>query len=285
MKLSEQPQKTNDGNTVLDRILDDVRAALNETKTKRPLREIKARLLDVPPVRSFTEALRQNTFSLIAEVKAKSPSVGEMRPENLKAALPVYESCPVVSAVSILTNERHFGQSIDFLEKARPEITKPLLRKDFIVEEYQVSEARAFGADAILLMANVLDAARLRGFYDLARELGMNALFEVHTEEELSLLPHDAEIIGINSRKFKSRDGFVLNGENSSQDFSVNLSTFDLVKKLPDQALRIAESGLDADNVRDLTRDFHAGLVGTSLLRDPRGIEVALQDFSQALTS
>ncbi|MFV0338116.1 MAG: indole-3-glycerol phosphate synthase TrpC [Chthoniobacterales bacterium] len=269
--------------TVLDHILVDVRAALEAAKTKQPLRELKARLPDAPQARPLSKALRQKTFSLIAEIKAKSPSVGSMRPENQKAALPAYEACPAVSAISILTNETHFGQGIDFLAKARERISKPILRKDFIVEEYQVVEARAFGSDAILLMANVLDAARLQGFYDLARELGMTALFEIHTEEELALLPTDAEIIGINSRKFKSQSGFVLGGKNSAQDFSINLSAFDLVKKLPPQTLRVAESGLDAGNVSGITEHFQAGLVGTSLLRDPRGVEAALNDFLKAL--
>ena len=149
--------------------------------------------------------------------------VGPMRPENVSAAPIAYEDSPIVAAISVLTNHMHFGMSIERLTSIRKSGTKPVLRKDFIVEEYQVREARAFGADAILLMANVLDRARMAGFYDLARELGMEALFEVHTEEEISALPRDARVVGINSRKFKAKSGFVGKQGTSETDFQSGL--------------------------------------------------------------
>ena len=149
------------------------------------------------------------SFGLIAEIKERSPSVGPMRAENVTDAPDAYDESPIVAALSVLTNAHHFGMDIERLAAIRSRVTKPVLRKDFMIDEYQVREARAFGADAILLMANVLDAPRLAGFHDLARELGMEVLFEVHTEEEIALLPTDARIVGINSRKFKSTTGFV----------------------------------------------------------------------------
>ena len=267
--------------TFLDQILDDVAGELAQTKSARPLADIRARLSDAPPVRPFYETLRAR-FSLIAEVKERSPSVGPMREANVKDAFSVYEDSPLVGAISVLTNAYHFGMDITRLAEARKVVNKPLLRKDFIIEEYQVREARAFGADAILLMANVLDAARLSGFYDLARELGMQALFEVHTEEEIDMLPKDACIVGINSRKFKSTTGFVGAQGASNKDFSLDLSTFALADRLPANAVKVAESGLTPENVHQILSKFQAALVGTSLLRDARGIRAAVEDFEKA---
>lgn len=270
--------------TFLDEILRDVRNELDAVKAKRPLAEIRRMTADAPPTRSLAAALRGG-FHLIAEIKERSPSVGPMRAENVARALGTYEDSPIVGAVSVLTNSLHFGMSIERLAFARVAAAKPLLRKDFLIEEYQVREARAFGADAILLMANVLDAARLQGFYDLARELGMDALFEVHTEEELGALPPDAGIVGINSRKFKTTEGFVGQAGASEKDFSLDFSAFQLVKKLPPGAVKVAESGLSPANISDFREHFDAALVGTSLLRDPRGVQACLEGFEEALNA
>lgn len=268
--------------TFLDEIILDSRAELDAAKAKRPLGDIRRMVADAPPVRPLPDALEPR-FRLIAEIKERSPSVGPMRAENVAAALRVYEESPVVGALSILTNQFHFGMNIERLQAARGEVSKPVLRKDFLVEEYQVREARAFGADAILLMANVLDAARLRGFYDLARELGMEALFEVHTSGEIDLLPPGARVVGINSRKFKTDTGFVGKSGSSEKDFSLDYGAFELAEKLPAGALKVAESGLSPANVGDVARRFHAALVGTSLLRDARGVAACLRDFEEAL--
>lgn len=268
--------------TILDEILQDVRSEVGATKARRPLAEVRARLQDAPPVRPLLDSL-EGKFSLIAEIKQRSPSVGTMRKENVAEAATVYEASPLVAALSILTNRTHFGMAIEQLESIRLTVSKPVLRKDFLLEEYQVREARAFGADAVLLMANVLDAARLQGFYDLARELGMEALFEVHTEDEIAQLPNDARLVGINSRKFKARTGFVAPNESSDKDFSLDYSAFDLAEKLPSTAQKVAESGLSPKNIATFRDRFHAALVGTSLLRDPRGIAACLQEFADAL--
>jgi indole-3-glycerol phosphate synthase len=239
-------------------------------------------LADAPVPRDFHAALA-SSFGLIAEIKERSPSVGPMRAQNVAGAPAAYEESPIVRALSILTNGHHFGMDIERLAAIRAQVTKPVLRKDFIVDEYQVREARAFGADAILLMANVLDAARMAGFHDLARELGMEVLFEVHTEEEIALLPANARIVGINSRKFKSTTGFVGATGSSASDFSLSFEAFDLAEKLPAGALLIAESGISPENLT-LARDrFDAVLVGTSLLRDPAGVRACLEQFETAL--
>lgn len=268
--------------TFLDAILRDVRAELTSTRAQRPAAEIRRMLPDAPPPRPLDAALAPR-FCLIAEIKERSPSVGPMREENVKIALDAYEASPVVAAVSVLTNRMHFGMDIQRLAAARAVLSKPVLRKDFILEEYQVREARAFGADAILLMANVLDASRLRGFHDLARELGMEALFEIHTSEERDLLPREAKLIGINSRKFKASAGFVGATGSSDQDFSLDYSAFDLADQLPAGAVKVAESGISPANLDIVRGRFHAVLVGTSLLRDGRGLRACLGDFEEAV--
>ncbi|HEY5741262.1 MAG TPA: indole-3-glycerol phosphate synthase TrpC [Terrimicrobiaceae bacterium] len=268
--------------TFLDEILLDVRTELDAAKSKRPHSEIRRMLSDAPAVRPLPAALSEK-FCLIAEIKERSPSVGPMRAENVAEAAPSYEESAIVAAISVLTNQMHFGMNVERMTSVRHAGTKPVLRKDFIIEEYQVREARAFGADAILLMANVLDAARLAGFYDLTRELSMEALFEVHTQEEISALPRDARLVGINSRKFKAKSGFVGKEGASKTDFSLDYSAFELAEKLPAGKLRVAESGLSPQTVMQVSEQFDAALVGTSLLRDPRGIRTCLKEFEEAM--
>ena len=274
--------------TILDRILADVRVEIDGAKRLRPLADVRAMIADAPPVRPLDTAL-ESSFGLIAEIKACSPSVGAMRMENVAEAPSAYEESSAVRAISVLTNERYFGGSMEHLKEIRSMVSKPVLRKDFILEEYQVREARAFGADAILLMASVLDAARLKGFHELALELGMESLFEVHDEEEVAALPSQARIVGINSRRFKAPEesaGFAAVGGtgSSEKDFSIRLDTFDLVDRLPAGTIRVAESGLDAGNIASVAKKFHAALVGTSLLRDPDGIRAGLAAFEEALS-
>ncbi len=269
--------------TFLDQILRDVADELSTNKSRRPVADIRARLADAPPPRDFAAALATDDFGLIAEIKERSPSVGPMRAANVADAPSAYEASPTVRALSVLTNEHHFGMTIDRLAAIRAAVTKPVLRKDFFIDEYQIREARAFGADAILLMANVLDAARLRGFHELAQELGLTALFEVHTSEEIDTLPSDAKVIGINSRKFKSTTGFVGTEGESKEDFSLAFDAFDLVTELPKDAIKVAESGLTPENLPTIRNRFDAALIGTSLLRDERGIQAALAEFESQL--
>jgi len=268
--------------TILDTILVDVRDEVSAAKLRRSLADIRSMVADAAPPRDFAGSL-DGAFGLIAEIKERSPSVGPMRAENVKDAPAAYAESGVVRAVSVLTNEFHFGMSIERLAGIRAFVPQPVLRKDFFIDEYQIREARAFGADAILLMANVLDAARLKGFHELALELGMEALFEVHTEDEIALLPASARVVGINSRKFKAQSGFVTPGGSSEKDFSLDLSVFDLAAKLPAGAIKIAESGLSPSTVDSVRESFQAALVGTSLLRDPRGLRACLRDFESAI--
>ncbi len=269
--------------TVLDRILPDVRRELDAARQAVPLAEIKRRAADAPPPRNFAGALSAPGFGLIAEVKHRSPSMGEMRAGNVAAAAAAYEASAIVRAVSVLTNVTHFGTSIGDLAGIAAASTKPVLRKDFILDPYQVYAARAAGADAVLLMANVLSPEQMAGLHKLAIDLGMEVLFEVHEREEIAALPPGARVVGINSRKFKSQRGLVAAGESAERDFMLDFSAFELAESLPAGCVRVAESGVSPGTIGPLARHFQAALVGTSLLRDPRGVVPALEDFSRAL--
>ena len=271
--------------TILDRILPDVRRELEEAQAVVPLNEVRRLAAQARPPRDFAGVLTARGFGLIAEIKQRSPSMGDMRAENVVTAAAAYEASPVVHAVSVLTNETHFGMGMADLAEIAAASSKPVLRKDFILDPYQIYAARAAGADAVLLMANVLSAGQLGEFHALVLELGMEALFEVHEEQEIDALPATARVVGINSRKFKSRDGFIPAGRSAEEDFTLDFAAFELAESLPAGCVRVAESGVTPQTVAPLARHFDAALVGTSLLRDPRGVRAGLEDFARALAA
>lgn len=275
--------------TILDVILVDVRGELTQAREKRPLADVRRMTADAPPVRSFKSAL-QRGFGIIAEIKERSPSHGPMRQENVAAAAEAYERSAIVRTISVLTNNSHFGMSMERLREVRMGGTKPVLRKDFIFDEYQVYEARAFGADAILLMANLLEPDEMKRLHALARELGMDVLFECHRKEQIEQLPVGAEIYGVNSRTFDSGTGrygvsAMLGRLGSSKDLTVDLDRFELGQYVPKHAIKVAESGVSAQTIRRVRDDlgYHAALVGTSFLKASHGIERELELFEKAL--
>lgn len=275
--------------SILDEILADARRELAATQRARPLPELRRMIADAPPVRPFAEALG-DTFGLIAEIKERSPSQGPMRRENVAAAPGAYERSPIVRAISVLTNGTHFGMSIERLRQVKTRGTKPVLRKDFLFDEYQVYEARAFGGDAVLLMANVLAAGELQRLYALARALGMEALFECHTREQIDQVPAGARLYGINSRSFTVSSAEYAaarrrRASGATHDSTTDLRQFELVHHLPRHAIRVAESGVQPETVVALRDQFgyHAVLVGTALLTSTRGVEGELAAFERAL--
>jgi indole-3-glycerol phosphate synthase len=280
--------------TILDQILLDVRKEMAEAKEARPENELRRMIPDAPPVRSFSEPLK-SSFGLIAEIKERSPSHGPMRRENIDQAPSAYEQSGIVSAISVLTNATHFGMNMERLRQVKTSTSKPILRKDFIFDEYQVLEARAFGADAILLMANLLDAEEMERLYSLARELGMAALFECHQREQIGQIPRSAEIYGINSRTFDARKNTLGLGRyafsamlgrlGSAKDLTVDESRFELGQHLPVNAIKVAESGVNPETVAVVRNrlGYHAALVGTSLLAAPHGVQSELELFERAL--
>ncbi|MHC1763923.1 MAG: indole-3-glycerol-phosphate synthase [Verrucomicrobiia bacterium] len=280
--------------SILEQILVDVRKELAAAQHNRPLSELKARMKDAPPVRSLATALRAG-FGLVAEIKERSPSHGPMRRENVDLAPAAYEHCSLVHGISVLTNASHFGMDMHRLRAVKIATTKPVLRKDFIFDEYQVYEARAFGADAILLMANLLEPSEMRKLYAVARELEMDALFECHNREQIAQTPEDAIIYGINSRTFDARKNTLGVGRyavsamlgrlGSAKDLTIDEGRFELGQFLPPAAIKVAESGVYPETAAVL-RDrlgYHAALVGTSLLSAARGIDEELHRFEEAL--
>ena len=273
---------------ILEEIVNRTRRDLQEQKTQQPQRELERQAEDLPPPRPFVEALAKGGFGLIAEIKDRSPSGGVMPPENVQAAPAAYAAAEIVRAFSILTNAPYFGTGLETLRRIRKTTDKPILRKDFFVDPYQILEARVAGADAILLMANVLHPAEMADLHAYAQSLGLAALCEVHTEEEIAALPPGANLVGINARKFKgdqSTELFARSQADTRTDFTLHFDAFALFPALPDRAVKVAESGLSAENLAQVlqTHPFHAGLVGTSLLKSADGPAAELARFAEAI--
>lgn len=275
----------------LETLLDATRKESAARKDHDSLKSLKAKVRDQEPARGFAKRIAAHPFSLIAEVKMKSPSMGQMSGlagGQIADVHKIYDRHPAVAAISVLTQATHFGGSPAALRKIRRETRKPVLRKDFILDAYEVYYSRVIGADAILLMANVItEKAQFQELYDLATSLGMDVLCEIHFEEELELLPPSPKLVGINSRNFASNRRFGISkvARHVGMDFTTDLAAFDLFGKLPGGALKVAESGLNAKNIADVLsrHPFNAALVGTSLLRDgARYAEEELNRFHEA---
>jgi indole-3-glycerol phosphate synthase len=287
-----QPSYMNDLPPALLQMVQSAENAAREAQQRQPLDELRKRIADAPPLLSFASALSAS-FGMIAEIKECSPSMGSMLESNVTKAPELYKNSPVVKGISILTNTRYFGagMTMERLRQTKLAVNKPVLRKEFIVDPYQIYEARAYGADAVLLMANVLTREALRQFHDLAGELGMDALFEIHVKEEIEKIPSNAKIYGINSRSFKSsgkrfaasRMLSALTG-GRGHDLTTDLANFNLIKELPAASIKIAESGIDPSRCAEIRNlGFNAILVGTSLLIGPDPIESVLGKFEQAI--
>jgi indole-3-glycerol phosphate synthase len=241
----------------LDPIVQATRDEVERRKRERPLAELEREAEVRPEGRPFHEALARPGTSLIAEHKRRSPSAGEIRTgASVTEIVRAYERGGA-AALSILTEERHFGGSLDDLTEARAASDLPILRKDFTVDPYQLVEARAVGADAVLLVVGSLDADTLGRLYQEARALDLDALVEVHDGEELEVaLEVDADLIGINNRDL--------------QDFSVDIAkTFDLLADVPAGKTVVSESGIVyREQIEELERvGVDAVLVGETLMR------------------
>jgi indole-3-glycerol phosphate synthase len=246
--------------SILNDILKNKKEELQAVKTSMPLAELKARTKDVPPPKAFRAAIQREPdgpVKLIAEIKKASPSGGLIKKDlNLSEIVSIYNR-KEVAAISVLTEERFFSGKLDFLNKARKKTAKPLLRKDFIFDEYQVYESRVNHADAILLIVAALEKSHLGDLFELAKCLSLDCLVEVHDWKELDMALYcGAEIIGINNRDLKT--------------LNINLkTTFDLLKDIPDDRIVVSESGIntraDVQAVEATRTD--AVLVGTSLMK------------------
>jgi indole-3-glycerol phosphate synthase len=248
--------------TVLDEIIAGVRADLATRQAAVPLDEVRRLAEQAPGPLDAEAALRRTGLSLIAEVKRASPSRGSLAAIDDPAALAAAYEAGGATAVSVLTEQRRFGGSLADLDAVRAAVRIPVLRKDFMVAEYQVWEARAHGADIILLIVAALEQERLVALQELARSLGMTALVEVHDEEEARrAVEAGASVIGVNARNLKTLD--------------VDPETFArLVPLLPDTCVRVAESGVRGpqDAAAYAAQGADAVLVGEALVvgGDPR---------------
>ena len=273
----------------LDQILRDKQVEVAAAKKARNIGDLKKMIQDTPPLRSFRDAIA-GEFGVIAEIKRRSPSMGEMRSENFEQAPGVYARSPIVKAISVITDSANFGMNLEYLLQVKAVARQPVLRKDFIESDYGVYQARAFGADAILLMASVL-ATRDKGqrLMDLAGEYGMDVLYEAHTKEELDRIPDGVKIYGINSRDFMGkwrRNNWVKRFRKiiSMPDFSTHLTAFSLINHIPKDAIKVAESGISAGKIGEVVKlGYNAALIGTSLLQSTDGVQSAISEFEKAL--
>jgi indole-3-glycerol phosphate synthase len=247
---------------ILKKILDRKREEVASARIATPLSDLRARIADLPATLGFKSSLRKTTAAaktaIIAEVKKGSPSKGVIRHDFDPLAIASIYAENGAACLSILTDAHFFMGDLAYIPAIRQSVNIPLLRKDFIFDPYQVFEARTAGADAILLIAAMLDLSPLRDLASLARELGLDVLMEVHDEGEMeTALQTDCELIGINNRNLRT--------------FETSLTTTErLAPLVPPERLIVAESGINAR--KDIERLAGAGakafLVGESLMRE-----------------
>jgi indole-3-glycerol phosphate synthase len=243
---------------VLDRIVAHKRTEIEQAKTAVSEAELTARLADALPARDFVEAVQNATgISLIAEIKKASPSAGLIRKDFDPVEIARIYEANGATCLSVLTDEHFFQGHLDFLRSIRAEVSIPVMRKEFVLDRYQVLEARAAGADCVLLIAECLNDCELRDLYFYASELGMECLVELYEPDNLDrVLKLDPPLIGINNRNLKT--------------FVTDLKhTTELKKQIPDSKLLISESGIRThEDVLFLQQHGVRGiLVGESLMR------------------
>ena len=256
---------------ILNEIIKKRKHQLEKEKSKIPLGEIKNKALNSEfKTLDFKKALSGNDLSVICEVKKASPSKGLIRPDfNPLQIAKQYEQSGA-DAVSCLTEEYYFKGASNYLKEISENISIPVLRKDFIIDEYQIYEAKTLGASAILLIAAVLDEKTLLKFYKLASSLSLQSLIEIHDEKELKkALNIGAEIIGINNRNLKT--------------FEVDLNTTQkLASLIPKDKLIISESGIKNNTDMKTVHKYGASavLIGETLMRS-NDIEKTLKELKQ----
>ena len=244
--------------SVLDDIVAGVREDLAGREAAVPEERVRELAAAAPPPLDPMPAFRAPGLSVIAEVKRRSPSKGELADIPDPAALARAYAEGGADAISVLTEERRFNGSLDDLRAVRAAVPTPLLRKDFIVTSYQLHEARAAGADLVLLIVAALDDPTLARLHEEARTLGMTVLVEVHDEAEIArALAVGAELVGVNARNLKTLE--------------VDRGTFGrLVGLLPDTVVKVAESGITGpdDAARYAAEGADVVLVGEALVKD-----------------
>lgn len=245
---------------ILEEIIDFKRTEVSQAKEARPFEGLVAQLNAAPPVRNFVDSLKAHApVGMIAEVKKASPSAGLIREDFHPVEIAQTYERSGAACISVLTDEKFFQGHLNYLKEVREAVTIPVLRKDFVIDPYQILEARVAGADCVLLIAECLNDSELENLYSYALELGMTALVEIYDPENLErVLKLSPPMLGINNRNLKT---FV-----TSLDHSIQLSS-----KIPEDCVLVSESGIQ--NREDVQRLQNAGvraiLVGETLMRAP----------------
>lgn len=257
---------------ILDEILNYKKTIIARDKALMSIDQLRAQPLYERKCISLKEALQHSTTGIVAEFKRKSPSKGWIHPEAAAAELcSAYESSGA-SGISVLTDEHFFGGSTQDLSLARESVQRPLLRKDFILDEYQLYQSKALGADLILLIAAALIPAKTKLLAAKARQLGLEVLLEIHSLKELDHINEYVDILGVNNRKLQS--------------FETDLQlSFQVAGYLPEQVTKISESGLSAPaDVLALRQAGYKGfLMGEAFMKTDNPAK-ALADFIKQLS-
>ncbi len=241
---------------ILDAIVADKRVEVAAAKERRPLAEVQERIEVVDPPRDFRAALRKPGISLIAEIKRASPSKGDMLPGVEAIQLAALYEANEARAISVLTDQKYFKGTLEDLTAVHQQVAIPCLRKEFIIDPYQIYEARAAQADAILLIVRILDDAQLKEYRQLAESLGMGVLVETHTKPEIDrAIESGAHIIGINNRDLDTLEVDVMR-------------SLELKRHVPGGHTLVSESGIYTRRHVKLLEEggVDAILVGESLL-------------------
>lgn len=262
--------------TILEEICARKRHDLISAKEAIPPRELYRKveaLMDTTPEGpSLRQALADSPTGIIAEFKRKSPSKGWIKEDGRPDIIPASYEKAGATALSILTDEPYFGGCMDFVRTARPMVSIPILRKDFMVDEYQVFEAKEIGANAILLIAACLTKEECNTLARTARELGLDTLLEVHSEEELDYVSDYISVVGVNNRNlhvFKT-------------DIQTSVS---LAAKIPSDFVKISESGLKTpDDVKMLQMCGYQGFLMGECFMKTQDPGLALKEFISALS-
>ena len=245
---------------ILEEIVAHKRIEVAEQKEQTPARKLYAEVERIMSEgitkRSLSQALTEDDFGIIAEFKRKSPSKGWIKEDGKPEIIPPSYEQAGAAALSILTDEKYFGGSLDFIRKARPLVNRPILRKDFIIDEYQLFQARHIGADAVLLIAADLNKQEVRSLTATAHELGLEVLLELHSEHELDYTEIPVDAIGVNNRNLGTFVTDVLN-------------SFRMAVRLPQDKVLVSESGISNPDTIKLLREagYRGFLIGETFMK------------------
>ncbi|MEP6928143.1 MAG: indole-3-glycerol phosphate synthase TrpC [Ginsengibacter sp.] len=258
---------------ILDNIIAKKKIEVAESKRNKSITELENGLFFKNKTLSFRDyLLREDKTGIIAEFKRKSPSKGVINNTSTVVEVTTAYARYGASGISVLTDEEFFGGSLnDLLESTINEV--PLLRKDFIIDEYQLIESKAFGAEVILLIAACLTKVEVKKFAALAKNIGLNVLLEIHNEQELAHICNDVDVVGINNRDLKT--------------FTVDINiSIKLSAQIPEDKIKISESGIDnIDSIKLLRQHgFRGFLIGEKFMKE-KNPGLAFQNFVEELKS